>query len=251
MYRSPGWAAAYSAVLVAAESTRHGGLSKPPFDSLNLGWYTDDRPYHIAENRRRFCQALGIRPEHLAGAHQVHGDQVLEVSTDGQWEGYDALVCKTPGVFITVTVADCTPILLFEPEAGVVGAAHAGWRGTVAEIVQKTVAAMSRLGAEPGRCMAYIGSCIGYDDFEVSADVAEAFAEEHKRPGQVAGKYFVDLKSANRAQLLAAGLLATHIEVSGYSTVSHQADYFSHRASGGRTGRSLAVIGLKQPEPNT
>ena len=249
VYRSPRWAQTYGTKLVAAESTRHGGCSKPPFDALNLGLYTDDHPYYIAENRRLFCQALGFEPEMLAGAHQVHGDQVLHVTTDGQWQGYDALVCNTPGVFISVTVADCTPILLFDPQAGIVGAAHAGWRGTVAQIARKTVEAICQLGAEPSRCLAYIGTCIAYPDFEVGPDVAEAFADEHKRPTATPGKYLVDLKSANRDQLIQSGLLPHHIEVSAYSTVSDSADYFSHRASGGRTGRSLAVIGLKHTEP--
>lgn len=245
LYRCPLWAEAFWSVIAAAESTRHGGVSPPPYHSLNLGLYTHDHPYHLAENRRRFCQALGFAPEQLAGGRQVHGHEVLTVDSDGQWEGYDAFVCALPGIFVSVSVADCAPILLFDPEARVVGAAHAGWRGTVAGIGPKTVAAMSALGARPERCFAYIGTCIDACDFEVSADVAEQFAEAHCRPGAAPGKFLVDLKAANRDQLFAAGLSAGHIDISPFSTVAHQSDYFSHRASGGITGRAMAVIGLR------
>jgi hypothetical protein len=180
----------------------------------------------------------------------VHGHEVLAVTSDGQWEGYDAFVCQTPGVFVSVSVADCAPILLFDPAAKVVGAAHAGWRGTAAGIGAKTVAAMAALGAQPERCLAYIGTCIDVCDFEVGADVAEQFDEAHRRPGAAPGKFWVDLKAANRDQLLAAGLAAAHIEISPFSTVAHASDYFSHRASGGVTGRSMAVVGLKYRSPS-
>ena len=126
-------------LLVAAESTRHGGVSPAPYQSLNLGKYTDDDPAHVLENRRRFCAGLGVRPDQLALSKQVHGDQILRVSAPGLVEGFDALVTDQPGVLLAVSVADCTPILVFDPKNKAVAAIHAGWRGTAAGIVTKTL----------------------------------------------------------------------------------------------------------------
>ncbi len=244
MYRLPAWAAELSSVVLAVESTRHGGISPPPYDSLNLGLYTDDHPFHVAENRRRFCKELGFRAEQLAGARQVHGAEILEVTTDGQWDGYDAFVCRQAGVFISVSVADCVPVLLVDPVARVVGAAHAGWKGTQAAIAYKTLQAMQVLGAEPARMWAYVGTCIDVDNYEVGSAVADAFSPTYLQTGRSPGKYLLDLKLANRDQLLQGGLPPGQVDCSPFSTVSHVEDHFSHRASGGVTGRAMAVIGL-------
>lgn len=245
LYRRPRLFGAYPS-LVAAESTRHGGVSKAPYASLNLGLYTADDPAAVQENRRRFFHSLGASEETAAGAHQVHGDRVLRVEASGQYEGFDALVTNRPGVFLTVTVADCTPILLYDPRRQVVAAVHAGWRGTVAGIAAKALAAMQReYGAAPADCLAYIGACIDECSYEVDADVADHFPTPFRRWDPGRQKFFLDLKAANRAQLVEAGVPAAHIEVSPHSTVLHNHDYFSHRAEGGRTGRMLALIGRK------
>lgn len=232
--------------LVAAESTRHGGVSTFPYASLNLGLYTPDEPAAVQENRRRFFHSLGASEETVAGSHQVHGDQVLQVEEAGQYQGFDALITDRPGLFLTVTVADCTPILLFDPRRQVVAAVHAGWRGTVAGIAAKTLATMQReYGCQPFDCRAYIGPCIDECSYEVDADVADHFPSSFRRWDPERKKFFIDLKAANRAQLLGAGIAATHLEVSPHSTVLHNHDYFSHRAEGGHTGRMLALIGRK------
>ncbi len=232
--------------LLAAESTRHGGVSPAPFASLNLGLNTADNPAHVEINRTRFFQSFGIAPDRVASSHQVHGDEVLIATGPGRYSGYDALVTNERDLYLTVTVADCTPILLFDPVQKAVGAVHAGWRGTAADIALKTLRTMQEaFGTRPADCLAYIGTCIDECSFEVGPEVAEAFTEEHRRFDAAKNRFYVDLKAANRAQLIAGGLPEARIEVSPFSTVLHNAEYFSYRLEGGQTGRMLALIGLR------
>jgi polyphenol oxidase len=231
--------------LSAAQSTRHGGVSLAPYQSLNLGKSTDDDPVHVAENRLRFCAALGFHPSQMAWSKQVHGDQIRHATEPGGSEGYDALVTNVPGILLAVSVADCTPILVYDSRNRAVAAIHAGWRGTVAGIVAKTLIFMEQqFGTAGADCFAYIGACIDACSFEVGDEVAAEFAESFKRFDPARGKFFVDLKKSNAAQLLGFGIPETQIEVSPYCTMLHSADFFSHRKDQGLTGRGMGVIGL-------
>lgn len=233
--------------LILAQSTRAGGVSLPPYDSLNLGLHTQDSPEAVRENRKRLVHTLGFAPEDLAGGHQVHADQIACLSKAGQYDGCDAFLTDQAGILLSVTVADCVPVLIVDPIRRVVAAAHAGWKGTAAQIAQKTVNQMiERFQVIPQDCWAYIGAAIGFEDFEVGAEVAAHFPLHLQRGPDNRQKYFVDLKAANREQLIAVGLLASQIEVSPISTLSRPDLVFSHRASSdGRTGRGLAVIGYR------
>lgn len=232
--------------LIAAESTRHGGVSQGAYASLNVGLSTEDDPAAIHANRQLFFQSLGVSADQIASAYQVHGDKVLKVEVPGRYEGYDALISDVPNVFLTVTIADCTPILIADPQTQAVAAIHAGWRGTAAEIVTKTLAYLHQAyQVNVENCYAYIGTCIDECSFEVDADVSDHFVSAYKRWDEERQKYFVDLKAANRAQLLNAGVPAQNIEVSPYSTVLHNSDFFSHRKEKGITGRMLNLIGFK------
>jgi hypothetical protein len=232
--------------LVAAESTRHGGVSAAPFASLNLGKSTADAPENVAENRRRFCAALSVETTQLAWSKQVHGAEIRLVTSPGGAEGFDALICAEPGSGMAVSVADCTPILVFDAQNKAVAAIHAGWRGTAGAIVGKTLAHMHEIfGTRGADCLAYVGTCIDECSFEVGDEVAEAFQPDFKRWDAGRQKFFVDLKKANAAQLLDFGVPAGQIEVSAFSTVLHNEDYFSHRLEKGATGRMMAVIGLR------
>jgi YfiH family protein len=232
--------------LIAAESTRHGGVSQAPYDTLNLGGFTKDQPEHVAENNLRFFNSLGIEMDQVAKSHQVHGSEVLTVHQPGRYEGYDALITNVSGVQLAVTIADCTPILLFDPQKKVVAAIHAGWRGSVLQIVRKTLLTMKQeFDSAPQNCFAYIGTCIDHCSFEVGEEVAEQFSAEHKTWNESKQKYFVNLKSANRDQLIAEGVDPMHIEISPYSTVRNNDDYFSYRKENGVTGRMLATIGMR------
>ena len=233
--------------LVLAQSTRHGGVSEPPYASLNLSLHTDDTTAAVLENRRRLCEALHIAPERLCGGHQVHGDQVKQVTVPGYWQGYDAFITDQPDLYLSVSVADCTPVLIVDPVRRAVGAAHAGWRGTVAHIARSTVTAMqTAYGTDPADCYAYIGTCIDECSYAVDADVADHFPGAHKRWDDNQQKYFIDLKATNRQALLRVGLPEDHIEVSPYCTFVQNKDYFSHRFERGTTGRGLAVVGWRR-----
>ena len=231
--------------LIAAESTRHGGISPAPFHSLNLSVHTQDAPENTTENRRRLWQALGFGEEQVATSYQIHGNEVLKVTKPGSYQGYDALITRQSGIALAVTVADCTPILIYDHVQKVIAAIHAGWRGTVGEIVRKSVQTMhEEFGTNPADCRAYVGTCIDECSFEVGDEVATNFSPEHKYFNQKIGKFYVDLKKANRDQLINVGLTDSNIQISPYSTVLNNEDYFSHRLEKGKTGRMLACIAL-------
>ena len=182
----------------------------------------------------------------MAWSKQVHGDQIRHTIAPGGAEGFDALVTNVPGILLAVSVADCTPILIYDHRQKVVAAIHAGWRGTVAGIVAKTLIFMEKTFETRGvDCFPYIGTCIDECSFEVGDEVAEEFAEPFKRFDAGRGKFFVDLKKANAAQLLEFGIPEAHIEISNYCTVRNVADFFSHRKDQGVTGRGMGVIGLR------
>ena len=244
MFRNPGVFQEFPN-LIAAESTRHGGVSPVPFASLNLGLHTADAPENVAENRRRFWEAVGIGSDRVAASHQVHGNEVLLVREPGNYQGYDALITQLPGIALAVTVADCTPVLIYDPVGKAIAAIHAGWRGTVGRIVEKAVLKMGEeFGTDPADCRAYVGTCIDECSFEVGDEVAAHFPDQHKHFNRRAGKYYVDLKKANHDQLTTCGLVGSNIQVSPYSTVTDNGDYFSHRLENGQTGRMLACVAM-------
>lgn len=231
--------------VVAAESTRHGGVSPAPYASLNLGINTDDDPANVAENRRRFCSALGFLPEQMAWSRQVHADQIRLVTEPAGSEGFDAFITNRPGILLAVSVADCAPILVYDLKNNALGAAHAGWPSTAARIVEKMLTRMeAEFGTKGSDCYAWVGTCIDECSFEVGEEVAVKFADEFKRFDARRGKFLVDLKKANVAQLRAFGILENQIGISPFSTVLNNEDYFSHRKEKGTTGRMLAAIGL-------
>ena len=224
--------------VTAAESTRLCG---------NLGLFTQDQKEVVLANRQRFFASLGFTEEQAAHSFQCHSDKILVVDAPQAADGYDALITNGAEIYLCITIADCTPVLIYDPLSGSIAAIHAGWRGTVARIVEKTIQAMTNeFGASPSSCLAYVGTCIDFQNFEVGEEVAVHFPEQFKRPGEKAGKFFVDLKATNKAQLLAAGLQSDNIEVSTFSTFKHNDQYFSHRKEHGKTGRMLVVIGKKR-----
>lgn len=233
-----------------AFTTRAGGVSQGPYSAqhgagLNLDDREDD-PQAVAENRRRVAAALGFDPARIARLAQVHGTDVWE-ARPGVQVG-DALVSTQSGLLLAIGTADCSPVLLADVEAGVVGAAHAGWRGTLGRIAARTVEAMVERGASPDRIRAAIGPGICGECYPVGTDVARQF----KAAGlgahvlECAEKPHLDLAGANRAVLLAAGLRPDHLWLSG--RCSTEPDFYSYRRDAGRTGRMWAVIGLP-PSP--
>ncbi len=231
--------------LAAAFTTRHGGVSEGPYATLNLGLGTGDEAPHVRRNRRHMAAALGFDAGALALAGQVHGARVRGVVRPGLYEGCDALVTRTPGMLLGILAADCAAVLLADAEGGVVGACHAGWRGAAARIVAATVKAMARVGARPERLRAYVGPCISAERFEVGEEVARQFSKKHVVRRAAWPRPHVDLKAAIAAQILQGGVPAEQTEVSPRCTAAEPGDFFSHRATGGTTGRMMGLIGLR------
>jgi len=240
--------------IVAGFSTRRGGVSAPPFDELNLS-ARDDDPGSVAENLLRFCRASGLTRCPPAVQRQVHGCSVTWVGgRDGpdpvgarSVEG-DALVTRTRGMPIAVQVADCVPLLLWDPVNGVVAAAHAGWRGTACKVVEATIEQMrQRAGSDAADIRAAIGPTIGGCCYEVGPEVVEALAGAFEEDAFLAddrgGRPRVDLGNANHAALLRAGVPQESISRVGGCTAC-STEYFSYRRDGPRTGRMMGVIQL-------
>jgi hypothetical protein len=247
--------------LVHAVTTRAGGVSPAPWDTLNMSWSRPDDPAHVLENRRRVCAALEIPLSRLAQAPQIHGAGVGVVRTDDAGRGAtgrdsllpanDGLITDAPDVYLLACFADCVPLLFFDPARPAVGVAHAGWRGTVAGMATAMVRAfVTQWGTRPADLRVVIGPSIGPCCYQVGPAVVDAAraalpgAEELFSRVDGSAAHF-DLWQANRASLLRAGVLAEHIETSGLCTMHHAADFFSHRADHGNTGRFAAIIGLR------
>src|ERR1700733_263880 len=158
--------------------TRDGGVSGGIYAGLNGGLGSHDDPTHVAENRRRMAEQMGVEPEHFLSVHQVHSPDAVVAA--GPWPGAsrpraDAIVTRTAGLAIGVTAADCGPILFVDPSARVIGAAHAGWKGALTGVVESTVEAMEKLGAERSGIVAAIGPLIRQPSYEVGDNSADGF----------------------------------------------------------------------------
>jgi YfiH family protein len=224
-----------------AFTTRAGGVSAGVYDTLNCDDREDD-PQLVAENRRRVAAALGFDPARVARLNQLHGTDVRE-ARPGVQDG-DALVSTELDLLLAIGTADCYPVLLADEAAGVVGAAHAGWRGTLGRIAARTVEAMVQRGANPARIRAAVGPGICGERYAVGEAVARQFREAGLGDSVLergAGPH-LDLAEANRAVLLAAGLRPENVWLSG--RCSTEPGFYSYRRDAGRTGRMWAVIGL-------
>lgn len=234
-----------SSKVIAAQSTRLGGVSGQPFDSMNLGLSVNDDEQNVWKNRELFFGKLGIDLKQVSRCHQVHGNDVLLVNESVTNEKYDAQITNKPNIYLAVSIADCTPILIHDEKNNAVAAIHAGWRGTVGKIVSNALQLMNKnYGTQGKECKAFIGACISYENFEVGDEVALNFDDSLKRFDEQKQKWFVNLKKANQKQLLDFGVLENNIEISDYCTVGNNNTFFSLRKEKGVTGRMMAVIGV-------
>jgi YfiH family protein len=235
--------------------TRAGGVSEGIYESLNCGLGSDDNLDHVRENRRRVLAMAGIPATTLLTAYQIHSPDVLVVEEewrDGPRPKVDALVTTRKNIAIAASSADCVPILFADPEARVVAAAHAGWRGAVGGVLQATVKQMCALGARPERIRAGVGPCIGAASYEVGPEFPAPFLAQNPanarffRPAQRTGHHMFDLESYVAAELAAMKLGA--IEVAHRDTCAEAHTFFSYRRSCLRKepdyGRHVSVIGL-------
>ncbi len=240
-------------------STRLGGVSRGSFSTLNLGHTRGDDPAAVRENFRRFCGALGVDMDRMVFSHQVHRDDVRMVTAADAGRGLDrernyeadALITDTPRLPLVIFSADCIPVLLYDPVRRVVGAVHAGWRGTALGIAAKAVSRMGELyGCRPADIRAAIGPGISQCCFITDSDVPETITGAlgaaarpciDMLPG---GKFRVDLKSLNRIWLEMTGVTA--LDISEDCTCHMPEKYFSHRRTGSPRGSLAAIIMLPE-----
>ncbi|MFH1942662.1 MAG: peptidoglycan editing factor PgeF [bacterium] len=222
-------------------STRRGGVSDGPYDSLNLGSASGDSKSNVEENRRRFFEAMGISAEHVAIPGQVHGDRIQRVRDPGHYPETDGLLTDEENFALVVQVADCLPIYMYDATRRAMGMIHAGWRGTLLSISSKAVSAMKKhFGTNPRELQVFLGPSIGPCCYEVGDEVSSSFSEKYVLNGKL------NLWQCNADQLETAGVKRERIAMSRLCTVCHSDWFFSHRASGGKTGRMMAVVMLNQ-----
>lgn len=239
-------------------STRKGGVSPAPMDSLNLATGRGDGDECLRENYRRFCACVGTDMTRIAMTNQVHETTVRLCTAADAGKGLyrprdytaDALVTAEAGLSLVVFSADCGMILLYDPVQKCVGAIHSGWRSCAGGIVEKTVRAMeTHFGSRPQNIVAAIGPCIGQCCFETDSDVADAMLAalgDDALPylARRAPKWHVDLAGLNRQWLLRAGLSPEHIDVCGLCTACRPDLFWSHRKMGNARGGQIAMIAL-------
>ena len=234
--------------------TRLGGVSAGLYDSLNTGVGSHDDPAAVAENRRRVAGWFGGGSDDLAAPYQVHS--AVALTAEAGWKGHrpegDASVTAADGVICAVLTADCAPVLLADPQAGVVAAAHAGWKGALGGVVGATVQAMAALGARPDRMVAVVGPCIGQASYEVGADFQARF--EAEAPGS--GRFFAPGRAADKRQFDLPGFVLWRLAQAGVGaaawtgqdTRADAARFFSNRraALNGEPdfGRQMSAIRL-------
>lgn len=238
-------------------STRLGGVSAFPENSLNLAGYSDDSAENIEENRRRFLNALGAGHV-IASCWQIHSDLIrvvrsVEEAADGDHK-MDAVVSDAEGVLAGAKTADCVPVLIGDTRTGAFAAVHAGWRGTVQGIVVKAIQRMrEEFGSDAADLVAAIGPAAGCRRYEIGEDVIQAFSQNFPESPHLftptrEGHALIDLHTANLEQLIGAGVPRESVSVAPYCTMERTDLFFSHRVESkhGKTGRMMGVVGRRR-----
>ena len=237
--------------------TREGGVSSGLYASLNGGVGSDDRPESVAENRARMAAALSVKPGHLITAYQIHSPDV--VVADKPWSEsarprVDGIVTLVPGLAIGISTADCGPVLFADGEARIIGAAHAGWRGALAGVLETTLATMEKLGAKRSRIVAALGPMIRQPNYEVGSDLMEQFMAADRD----SARFFAPAVRAGHAQFDLAGYIAARltragikdVEDIGLCTYANPARFFSYRRATHRAerdyGRHINAIAITE-----
>jgi hypothetical protein len=254
-YLQPDWAG--QAGVEAGFTTRNGGVSRPPYNSLNLGFNTDDARFHVDGNRSTLARAFDLPPHLLLTVQQVHGKDILVIDEPNPDLSHflsvqcDAVVTDQPGIMIGVLVADCFPVLLVEPRRKVAAAVHVGWKGAAAGILGKAVEAMqTTFDCKPDQILAAVGPGIGAHKYEVDRPVRDAFRQGSGHWERIAeevalGKWRLDLRQSCLLQLEESGLDPANLSAAEQCTCCHRELFFSHRRDHGRTGRQMGFIVLR------
>lgn len=233
--------------------TRHGGVSEGLYRGLNAGLGSDDRRDHVAENRRLIAATLGVAPDRLTGVHQIHSADAIVVDRPiaGDRPKADAIVTAAPGLAVSVLTADCGPVLFADGQAGVVAAAHAGWKGALTGILESTIATMESLGASRDRIVATLGPTISQANYEVGPEFVERFAAVDAdnatwfSPSSNPGRSQFDLTGYIVHRLRDAGVNASALDECTYADEER---FFSYRRTTHRNepdyGRQMSAIKL-------
>ena len=231
----------------AISTTRVGGVSVRPWDSLNLGSHVEDDPEHVQENRRRLAESIGLDSDRIGWLNQVHGTEVVELTANnvGQTVEADASYTRHPGIACAILTADCLPVILADREGTVVGAAHCGWRSLCGGVIENLV---SEMAVAPETLQAWLGPAIGPDSFEVGPEVREAFlghdpkaVHAFRAEGARPGHFMADIYALATLRLNHLGV--SSVNGGGLCTVQDPDQFFSYRRDG-RTGRMATLIWL-------
>jgi hypothetical protein len=240
-------------------STRWGGVSPAPYNSLNLALHVGDNYNNVIENRSRYLDLFALKLENMVCCEQVHGNTVAVVGKEEQGRGaaeksgglagVDAMVCTTPGIMLTAFYADCIPVYLFDPLQRVVAIAHSGWKGTMGRIGGETLKTMARqFGSSPHQVQAFIGPGIGGCCFNIGEELVHRVQEEFVELDGIlkynCKGYTWDLPLTNRLILQEMGVKPDNIIDCDLCTACHRERFFSYRRDQGKTGRMAAVIAL-------
>lgn len=242
--------------VMAGFSTRNGGVSRAPYNSLNLGLNTEDLQASVEGNRSTFARSFGLQPHQLLTVKQVHGKDLLIIDEPNPDLTHflslevDAIITNQPGIMIGVLVADCFPILLWDHTKSVIAAVHVGWRGAADGILQKAIEGMKdNFGCDVADLKAAIGAGIGAHKYEVDRPVRDAFRRGSGFWSEISsevslGHWQLDLALSCRLQLEQAGLKVNDIDQVTECTCCHPESLFSYRRDKGKTGRQIGFIKL-------
>ncbi|MBM7552839.1 peptidoglycan editing factor PgeF [Thalassobacillus pellis] len=242
--------------LVAGISTRNGGVSKIPYDTLNLGLHIPDEPKDVLTNRNILADHVGIPLKRWVVGEQVHGTEAAVVSDKAAGmgthshqtalKGIDGLITNERNLLLTAFFADCVPLFFIAPDRGWIGIAHAGWKGTVGNMAAEMVEAFNKQGIHPDELFAAVGPCIGKQAYEVDQNVVgkiDGYLKDQVVTPLNNGKFVLNLRELNRLLLLEAGIRKSALEVTGHCTYQDSNRFYSHRRDQGKTGRMLGFIG--------
>ncbi|MFK4823626.1 peptidoglycan editing factor PgeF [Paenochrobactrum sp. BZR 588] len=234
---------------------RVGGISEGIYAGLNVGTGSNDNQDHVAENRRLVADFLGVKPENLITVHQIHSPDVVKVTEplSSPKPQADAMVTNVPGLALGALTADCGPVLFADHQAGIIGAAHAGWRGALGGVLENTIAAMIELGASRENIVAVLGPTIGPENYEVGTEFYQKFLQQNKdfakyfTPSVKQDHYMFNLWRFITDRLEKAGVQATALEECTYAD---QKRFFSYRRTTHRAepdyGRQIAAIAIRE-----
>ena len=231
--------------IISGVSTKIGEQRKAPY-FFNMSYSVADEESIVKDNRKLFFENLGLTIENVVYQKQVHGDQVSFIAKGGLISESDAMITDKSGIGLAVSIADCVPILLYEPKRKIIAGVHSGWRGTEKKILLKTLNKLVDLECSSEKIIAYIGPSISKNIYEVGSEVAEQFDKKYIIKKE--DKFFLDVAGANLDILLNSGVKKNNIQASKLCTYAMNDILHSYRRDGAKSGRSLVVIAMKEPD---